>query len=223
VLEFFDACGVLVVEGWGMTETCAAGTLNTPEAFRFGSVGRALPGTDVAIAEDGEIMVKGPSVFSGYHRDSDATAAVLDGGWLFTGDLGEIDADGFVRITGRKKDLIITSSGKNISPSNIESMLRESRWISQAMVIGDNKPYLVALLTLDAEEVSALEPDAVLAAVQQDVDEVNGRLARIEQVKRFTLLERDLSQEAGELTPTLKVKRPVVAEHFGDEITALYA
>jgi long-chain acyl-CoA synthetase len=237
VLEFFDACGVLVLEGWGMTETTAAGTLNTPEAFRFGTVGRPLPGTEVAIADDGEILVRGPNVFDGYHRNPAATAEAFADGWLLTGDLGALDADGFLRITGRKKDLIITSSGKNISPSNLEASLRESRWISHAMVAGDKHPYLVALLTLDAEEAAALaahigrpldipemaRDPRVLEVLQAEVDAVNRRVARIEQIKRFHVLEHDFTESAGELTPTLKLKRPVVARHFAAEIDALYA
>jgi long-chain acyl-CoA synthetase len=236
VLEFFDACGVLVLEGWGMTETCAAGTLNTLDAFRFGSVGRPLPMTDVAVADDGELLVRGPSVFDGYHRDPDATAEVFDGDWLLTGDLAEVDPDGFVRITGRKKDLIITSSGKNISPANIEAALRESRWISQAVVAGDNKPYLVALVTLDPEEAPALAAElgieadlAAMAAdrrvhevLQGEVDAANERFARIEQVKRFGVLDHDLTQAEGELTPTLKVKRALVEARYRERIEALY-
>jgi long-chain acyl-CoA synthetase len=236
VLEFFDACGVLVLEGWGMTETCAAGTLNTLDAFRFGSVGRPLPSADVAVAADGELLVRGPSVFDGYHNDPDSTAEVFDDGWLLTGDLAEVDPDGFVHITGRKKDLIITSSGKNISPSNIEAALRESRWISQAVVAGDNKPYLVALLTLDPEEAPALAEElgieADLAAMatdprvhevlQGEVDASNERFARIEQVKRFGVLDHDLSQAEGELTPTLKVKRALVGARYRERFEALY-
>jgi long-chain acyl-CoA synthetase len=219
VLDFFDACGVLILEGYGMTETCAAATLNTPAKFRFGTVGRPLPGTEVAIADDGEVLMRGPHVFAGYHRDDEATCDTFDAGWLCSGDLGEVDADGYVAITGRKKDLIITSSGKNVSPTNLETALRETRWVSQAVVYGDNRPYLVALLTLDADEVPALAERAgvpadlsamvsdprVHAVVQETVDEVNARFARIEQIKRFALLDHDLSQEAGELTTTLKV------------------
>ena len=156
VLEFFDACGVLVLEGYGMTETCAAATLNTPRAVRFGTVGKPLPGTEVAIAEDGEILMAGPHVFAGYHRNREATEEVMEDRWLRSGDLGELDSDGFLRITGRKKDLIITSSGKNISPENIESALRETRWISNAVVAGDRRSYLVALVTLDPDEAPRL-------------------------------------------------------------------
>lgn len=237
ILEFFDACGVLILEGYGLTESCAAASVNTPRRVRFGSVGRPLPGTEVAIAEDGEILIAGPHVFSGYHRDPGATGDALDGNWLRSGDLGELDADGYLHITGRKKDLIITSSGKNISPENLESALRETRWISQAVVAGERRPYLVALVTLDPDEAPkladelGLAPDLaamardprVHAAVAADVEAVNARFARIEQIKRFSILERDFSLEAGELTPTLKIKRNVVLEHFGDRVDALYA
>jgi long-chain acyl-CoA synthetase len=237
VLEFFDACGVLILEGYGMTESCAAATLNTPSAFRFGTVGRPLPDSEVSIADDGEILMRGPHVFDGYHRDDEATHDSLDGGWLHSGDLGAVDADGYVAITGRKKDLIITSSGKNISPTNLETALRETRWVSQAVVYGDNRPYLVALLTLDPDELPALAAGAgvpgdigamvndpkVHAVVQEAVDAVNERFARIEQIKRFALLDHDLSQAAGELTPTLKVKRGIVNERYRLEFAALYA
>ena len=178
----------------------------------------------MAIADDGEILMAGPHVFQGYYRDPAATADVMPDRWLRSGDLGEIDADGYLHITGRKKDLIITSSGKNISPENLESALRETRWISQAVVAGDRRSYLVALLTLDPDEAPKLAEELGIAAdlatmahdervreaIQQDVDAVNARFARIEQIKRFDLLEHDLTQAEGELTPTLKVKRPVV-------------
>ena len=237
VLEFFDACGVLVLEGYGMTETCAAATLNTPDAFRFGTVGRLLPGSEVAIADDGEVLMRGPHVFGGYHRDDEATRSTFHDGWLRSGDLGEIDEAGFVAITGRKKDLIITSSGKNISPTNLETALRETRWVSQAVVFGDNRPYLVALLTLDPDALPALAeragvpPDPVAmvtdpkvhAVLQEAVDEVNAKVARIEQIKRFAVLDHDLTQAAGELTPTLKVKRATVNERYRREVEALYA
>jgi long-chain acyl-CoA synthetase len=237
ILEFFDACGVTVLEGWGMSETAAAGSVNNASELRFGTVGRALPGTELRIADDGELLMRGPTVFKGYYKNEAATAEALAEGWLATGDLAEIDDQGYVSIVGRKKDLIITSSGKNISPSNIENVLKESRWISQAVVFGDNKPYLVALLTLDAEEAPKLaeqlgvdpEPSAmahdpkVHEALQHEVDEANAHFARIEQVKRFVVLDHDLSQEQGELTPTLKIKRQIVADEFAGELDALYA
>jgi long-chain acyl-CoA synthetase len=235
VLEFLDACGITVLEGYGMSETCAAATLNPPHDPRFGTVGPALPGMAVAIADDGEILISGPNVFKGYYRNEEATREVFEGDAVRSGDLGEI-VDGYLRITGRKKDLIITSSGKNISPTNIENALRESRWISQAVVYGDNRSYLVALLTLDAEEAPALagelgidgdvssmaSDDRVRQRLQQDVDAANAQFARIEQVKKFTVLEGDLSQEAGELTPTMKVKRAVVEKRYAETFDALY-
>lgn len=237
VLGFFDACGVLVLEGWGMTETSAAGTINTARELRFGSVGRPLPGIEVRIAADGELLVRGPTVFREYFKNETASNEALSDGWLSTGDLGAIDADGYVSIVGRKKDLIITSSGKNISPSNIENELKTNRWISDAVVFGDNRPYLVALLILDADEAPKLaehlgiaDPDItamatderVHAELQKAVDEVGSRFARIEQVKRFAILDHDLTQAAGELTPTLKLKRAAVYKEFADTFAALY-
>jgi long-chain acyl-CoA synthetase len=237
VLEFFEAAAIPVMEGYGMTESTAAATLNTPDAYVLGTVGRPLPGTEVSIAEDGEVLIRGPHVFRGYHRDAEATDAILDGDrWLHSGDLGEMDAEGFVSITGRKKDLIITSSGKNIAPTVIESALREARPISQAVIFGDRRSYLVALITLDPDEIQELAerlgvaPDpatmardpAVRQEVQGMVDAANARFARIEQVKRFAILPHDLSQAAGELTPTLKVKRALVYERYAGEIDELY-
>jgi long-chain acyl-CoA synthetase len=237
LLEFFDACGVLVLEGYGLTETCAATALNTVDALRFGTVGKPLPGAQVAIADDGEILIRGPHVFKGYYRDPGATEEVLSAdGWLRSGDLGALSPDGFLSITGRKKDLIITSSGKNITPVNIESALRESRYITEAVVYGDNRPYLVAMLTLDRDEsvklaerfgiatdpVTIAADPRVHAEVQKDVDRVNQKFARIEQVKRFAILGHDLTQADGELTPTLKVKRAIVYDKYGDVFAELY-
>jgi long-chain acyl-CoA synthetase len=196
-----------------------------------------LPGAEIAIAPDGEVLMRGPHVFAGYYKNEEATdETVNEDGWLCSGDLGSIDDDGFLTITGRKKDLIITSSGKNISAANLETALREIRWVSQAVVYGDNRSYLVALLTLDADEAPALaervgaDPglasmsgDArVHAELAREVERVNERFARIEQVKRFTILDRDLTQENGELTPTMKVKRAVVYREFADAFEALY-
>ena len=237
ILAFFHAAGVPVLEGYGMSETSAVGTLNTLAEHKLGTVGRPLPGCDVQIADDSEVLMRGPNIFTGYHRDEQATRAALHDGWLHSGDLGEVDAEGYLRITGRKKDLIITSSGKNISPSIIESALVQCRWISQAVVYGDRRPYLTALLTLDPDETAALadkvgahdRDSAALAAdpsvraeLQAAVDECNRRFARIEQVKRFAVLDRDLSQEHEELTPTLKVKRNVVYERYADRFRELY-
>jgi long-chain acyl-CoA synthetase len=237
LLEFFDACGVLVLEGYGLSETCAAATLNTPDAVRFGTIGRPLPGTEVRIAPDGEILIRGPHVFQGYYKDPDATDSTLTpDGWLRSGDLGSISDDGFVKVTGRKKDLIITSSGKNITPVNIESELRESRFVTEAVVFGDNRPYLVAMLTLDREEAMKLadrvgidrDPTTIAhdprvhEELQREVDAVNAKFARIEQIKRFGVLDHDLTQAGGEMTPTLKVKRGFVYEKYTDFFTRLY-
>jgi len=236
LLEFFDACGVLVLEGYGMTESCATATLNPPHAPRFGTVGRALADSEVMVTGEGEVLLRGPHVFAGYHRDPEASAAAFADGWLATGDLGSLSPEGYLTLTGRKKDLIITSSGKNITPVNIENALRETRWISEAVVYGDRRPYLVCLLTLDPDEAPKLaaqlgipaDPatmaadERVRATLQADVDAANARFARIEQVKRFGILERDLSQTAGELTPTLKVKRAVVYERYAERFAALY-
>ncbi len=235
ILEFFYACGVPVMEGYGMTETSTVASANRPEAFRFGSVGKPLPGVEARIADDGELLLRGPNIFQGYFKNEEATRDALDGGWLHTGDLGRIDEDGFIYITGRKKDIIITAGGKNITPANLENGLKQNRWISQAVVIGDRRPYLVALITLDPEEIPAfaqehgLEPEdvptseAMRAEVQRAVQEVNSAVGRVEQIKKFTILPEDLSQQTGELTPTLKVKRNVVNEKFAEEIDALYA
>jgi long-chain acyl-CoA synthetase len=236
VLAFFNAAGVRVLEAYGMTESTAAGAINTLDAWRVGTVGLALPPGRLRLAEDGEILMSGPHVFEGYFNDPVATAQTVAGGWLRTGDLGSVDADGFVAVTGRKKDIIITSSGKNITPTNLENALRETRWISQAVVYGDNRPYLVALVTLDPDELPALAeqigapPDIaalagderVRAVIQREIDAVNARFARIEQIKRFAILSHDLTQTAGELTPTLKVKRRIVYDSYARELRGLY-
>ncbi|MGZ4200466.1 MAG: AMP-dependent synthetase/ligase [Thermoleophilaceae bacterium] len=224
VLEFFDACGIPVLEGYGMTESCAASTLNAEGEQRFGTVGRPLPGTEVRLAADGEILMYGPNVFAGYYKDPEATALTLDDdGWLRTGDLGQLDDAGFVSITGRKKDIIITSSGKNITPVNIENTLKENRWISEAVVYGDRRPYLVALIWLDPDELHALPVERRQAEIEKAVEAANSRFARIEQVKRFVIVPGELSQAGGELTPTLKVKRSVVYDKYADIIDSLYA
>jgi long-chain acyl-CoA synthetase len=223
VLEFFRSLNMLVIEGYGLTETASSLSVNDPEDYRFGTVGRPVDGTEVRIAEDGEILVRSDSVFSGYYKEPEATAAVFtEDGFFRTGDVGEIDADGFVKITDRKKDLIITAGGKNIAPQNLENALKASRFVSQAVVIGDRRPYVAALITLDWDEVngSGANPEQL---VQTLVDEVNKERVRVEQIKRFAILPRDFSQEAGELTPTLKLRRRVVQEHFSDEIESLYS
>jgi long-chain acyl-CoA synthetase len=236
ILRFFDAAGVLVLEGWGMTETSTAATISTPEEFRIGTIGKPFPGCEVRIADDGEILVKGANVFQGYYKNEEATRETIVDGWLHTGDLGEVDSDGFIKITGRKKDIIITAGGKNITPANLEAEIKQHPLVSQCVVVGDRRPYLVALVTLDPEEAVkfAKENDLpedpaelasneeVLREVNEHVEAVNGRFARVEQVKKVKILPRDLSQEGGELTPTLKVKRAVVAKKYAGDIDELY-
>lgn len=237
ILRFFDAAGVFVVEGWGMTETSTAATVASEDSFKFGTIGKPFPGCEVKIAEDGEILVHGPNVFQGYYKNPEATAETIVDGWLHTGDIGEIDSEGFIKITGRKKDIIITAGGKNITPANLEAQIRENRLVSQCVVVGDRRPYLVALVTLDPEEAVAYakehglpEDPAQLAtspeirkAIEDHVEEINKKFARVEQVKKISILPRDLSQEDGELTPTLKVKRAVVTQKHEKEIEELYA
>ena len=237
ILEFFYAAGVPVLEGYGMTETATVATYSTVENHRFGTVGRALPGSEIKIADDGEVLIKGPNIFGGYYRNDDASFGAVIEGWLHTGDLGEMDADGYLKIVGRKKDIIITAGGKNLTPANIENDLKQSRWISQAVMHGDRRPYPVVLITLDEDEIAQFaqehdlpgaiadlsrHPD-VLALIQAEVDRANSRYAQVEQVKKFVILDHDLSQETGELTPTLKVKRNVVNDKYAGLFDSLYS
>jgi long-chain acyl-CoA synthetase len=236
ILEFFWACGVPVLEGYGMTETATAATISTIENHKFGTVGRPFPGVQLKIADDGEILIKGANIFQGYHHNADASFGAVTDGWLHTGDLGSIDEDGYLSITGRKKDIIITAGGKNLTPANIENDLKQCRWISQAVMHGDKRPYPVILITLDEEEIAgyAREHDlptdvaslcgepAIEELIGREVERVNSGYAQVEQVKRFAILDHDLTQETGELTPTLKVKRNVVAEKYADLLDSLY-
>jgi long-chain acyl-CoA synthetase len=239
ILEFFWACGVPVMEGYGMTETATASTVSTPEHHKFGTVGRALPGVELKIAEDGEVLVRGANVFQGYWRNADASFGSIDeDGWLHTGDLGSLDEDGYLSITGRKKDIIITAGGKNLTPANLENDLKQSRWISQAVMHGDRRPFPSMLITLDEEtivpwaqeqgiedtSIAALaQHPQVIALIQEEVDRANARYAQVEQVKKFFILDHDFSQETGELTASLKVKRNVVNELYAERFDALYA
>lgn len=238
IAEFLHALGVLILEGYGLTEDSTVTAVNRYDDYKFGTVGKALPGTEIRIASDGEILIRGPHVFRGYHNDPEATREVLDAeGWLHTGDVGELDAEGFLRITDRKKDIIVTSGGKNIAPQNVENLLKNDRFISQAFVYGDRRKYLTALLTLSPEEIVkwagqngiperdpallAANP-AVEAMIRARVDGINRQLASFEQVKKFLLLGTDFSQETGELTPTLKVKRKVILQKYGNLLESLY-
>src|SRR3954470_339963 len=239
ILEFFYACGAPVLEGYGMTETSTVTTTSTVADHKLGTVGRAIPGSELRIAEDGEILARGPHIFRGYYGTGDTTAfgAVDADGWLHTGDLGEVDDEGYLSITGRKKDIMITAGGKNLTPANLENDLKRSRWISQAVMHADRRPYPVALITLDPEEivhfarehglpedVAQLAPEPkVIELIQGELDRVNEGYARVEQIKRFFILDHDLSQETGELTPTLKVKRNVVNDLYAERFEALYS
>jgi long-chain acyl-CoA synthetase len=238
IIEFFDAVGLRITEGYGLTECTTACSVNVPDHYRFGSVGQPLPGFEVRIASDGEIEVRSETVFQGYYKDPEATEAVLaEDGWLKTGDIGQLDDGGFLHITDRKKDILVTAGGKNVAPQNIENDLKTSKYVSQALVVGDARPYVSALITLDPAEIerwaAEQEIDGDAAALARDervrellqgvVDEVNRERSRFEQVKRFAVLPRDFTMEAGEITPTLKLRRRAVQEHFADEIDALYA
>ncbi len=237
ILRFYEAAGVPLFEAWGMTETSTGGTTNMPGENRIGTVGKPVDGVELKIAEDGELLIKGDNVFQGYYKNPKATAETITDGWLHTGDIASIDEDGYVSIIGRKKEIIITAGGKNITPVNIEQEVKRHPLVSQCVVIGDRRPYLIALITLDQEALTRFaaeqgmldEPGAMVGSplvretLEQHIEEVNRNFARVEQIKRFHILPHDLSQEGGELTPTLKIKRPVVATKYEKEIEDLYA
>jgi long-chain acyl-CoA synthetase len=233
VLAFFASIDLPIREIYGQSEDSGPTSYNLPGRTRIGSVGPPLPGLEVKIAEDGEILIRGPNVFMGYYKEPQATAETVKDGWLCSGDLGTLDKDGFLTITGRKKEIIITAGGKNIAPKNIEAALKETPLISEAIVIGDRKKFLSALVTIDDAIAHKLAPDlagdqlaaapAVRAAIQKQVDQVNETLARVEQIKKFTVLPRVFSIAAGELTPTMKLKRKVISQRYETEIDAMYA
>ncbi|MEV5002655.1 AMP-dependent synthetase/ligase [Nocardioides sp. LML1-1-1.1] len=240
VARFFAGLGMRIYDVYGMTETCAAVTACGPDQFRLGTVGRALPGIEISLAEDGEILARGPVASQGYYRQESATAELIDAdGWVHTGDIGELDADGFLKVVDRKKEIIVTSSGKNIAPSNIENYLKESPIVGHALVFGEGRPYVVAVLTLDAEIAPLVaaqlgipagtslaelaQHPAMLAVAQQAVDAANERLSRPEQVKAWELLPVEWTAESEELTPTLKLKRRVVHAKYADVLERLYS
>ena len=231
IQEWFHSADMLILEGYGLTETTAGSTLNRPDAYRFGSVGKAIPGTQIRIAQDGEIMIKGVGVFQGYFKRADDTAACMDAdGWFASGDIGEIDGDGFLRITDRKKDLIITAGGKNIAPQWIENKLKQIPLVSQAVAHGDKRKFISALLTLNPEEIAklgmkyedAVKDAGIRAQIEKGMATANKELESYQQVKKFAILERDFSVEDGTLTPTLKVKRKVVTERFQSVLDGFY-
>jgi long-chain acyl-CoA synthetase len=238
ILEFFSGLDLVIQEVYGQSEDCGPTSFNMANRARFGTVGPKIPGTEVKIAEDGEILVKGPHVFMGYYKNPEATAETLIDGWLHTGDLGEFDSDGFLKITGRKKEIIITAGGKNIAPKNIEAAIKDIDIVSQAVVIGDRRKFLSALITLAVEEdatqafaekhgvtVDQLhDHEATRTYIQQKIDDsVNPQFARVEHIRKFSILPRDFTIDANELTPTLKIKRKYVNENWDDTIEAMYA
>ena len=238
ILEFFHALDVLILEGYGLSECTSGASVNRPDAYRFGTVGRPVPNMEAKTADDGELLLRGPTVFAGYYKNEQATREALDeDGWLRTGDVAEIDADGFIRITDRKKDILVTAGGKKVAPQNLENLLKGSKFVSQALVVGDRRPYITALVALDLEAIGpwadarglptdpselAHHPDAV-GLVQSVVDDVNRGRTGFEQIKRFAILPRDFSADEGEVTPTLKLRRRVAEQHFAREIDQLYA
>ncbi|GIH96482.1 AMP-dependent synthetase/ligase [Planobispora siamensis] len=236
--HFFRGVGIEIVEGWGLTETSAPSTVNIPGANKIGTVGKPFPGVTVAIADDGEVLVKGRHIFDGYWNNEKATAEAIDpDGWFHTGDIGELDADGYVKITGRKKEILVTAAGKNVAPAPMEDRIRAHPLVSQAMVVGDDKPFVAAIVTLDPEALeqwkaangkeSATLADlsadpAIVAEVQKAVDDANRSVSKAEQIKKFSILDIDITEESGHLTPTLKVKRNVVMRDFAKHIEELY-
>jgi long-chain acyl-CoA synthetase len=232
--RFFHGAGLQVLEGYGLTETTGAATVNQPSKFKVGSVGAPIPGSSVRIADDGEILLRGGHIFAGYWKNPEATAEVLsDDGWLSTGDIGEIDDQGFLSITGRKKDLIVTAGGKNVAPAVIEDLVRAHTLVSQCLVVGDAKPFIAALVTIDADELPSWEARSVTqtadgkqamleAEMQRAIDHANKAVSHAEAIKAFRILPNDFTVESGELTPSMKVRRPVVMEHYAAVIAEIY-
>jgi len=236
-IEFFNAVGIPTVEGYGLTETTAPATCNRPERVKIGTVGPALPSVEVKIAEDGEILLKGPSIFARYHDNPDATKAAFEDGWFRTGDIGTVDGDGYITITDRKKDLIINAAGKNIAPQRIEALLKTVPMVTQAVVFGDKQKHLVALLTLDETKciefaternwpfstfAELVELPELQKFLKREIQKLGGQLADYEQIRRFAILPEDLSVDQGELTATLKIKRNVVRNKYKSVIESLY-
>ena len=227
ILRFFHALDLLVLEGYGLSECTSGASVNRPDRYRFGTVGPPLPNVEAKVAEDGELLLHGPTIFAGYYKNEEATRDVLDpDGWLHTGDIAEIDEDGFITITDRKKDIIVTAGGKKVAPQNLENALRGSKFVSQALAVGDRRPYIVALLALDPAELHAAgvsSESETVALAQKIVDGVNEGRTGFEQIKRFAVLPREFTVEDGEVTATLKIRRRVCEQHFADEIDALYS
>jgi long-chain acyl-CoA synthetase len=237
--HFFNGVGIQVYEGYGLTETSPVLTANTPSNWKIGSVGKPIPGTTIRIAEDGEILARGPQIFQGYYKNEDATSEAIDeDGWFHTGDIGEIDSQGFVKITGRKKELIVTAGGKNVAPAVLEDRLRSHPLVSQALVVGDNKPYIAAVVTIDEEQFPAwaernglggrkvgdlIDDPTLRKEIEGAVEHANKAVSKAESIRKFEILPQDFTIEGGELTPTLKLKRNVVHDRYAEAIERLYA
>lgn len=235
--HFFRGIGVTVLEGYGLTETTAGATCNLPDAIRIGTVGRPIPGGTVRIADDGEVLLKGDNVFRGYWKNDDATAETIVDGWFRTGDLGELDDDGYLSIVGRKKELIVTAGGKNVSPAVLEDRLRSHPLISHSIVLGDNKPFIACLVTIDEEALPGwqkehgkegipladlVDDEALRAEIQSAVDKANKAVSKAESIRKFTILTSDFTEEGGQMTPTLKLKRSVILKEFSSDVDKLY-
>ena len=236
--HFFRGIGVTVLEGYGLTETTAPATVNVPDRVKIGTVGAPLPGVGIRIADDGEILIRGNNVFAGYHNNDDATSDAVRDGWFHTGDIGELDEDGYLKITGRKKELLVTAGGKNVAPAGLEDRLRAHPLVSQCIVVGDQKPFIAALITLDAEMYpawaknngiddvpfeKAATNEVVLAELQKAVDDANKSVSKAESIRKFAVLDGDFTEENGYLTPSLKLKRNIVMRDFQDQVEELYA
>ncbi len=237
ILKFFQSIGIPIREGYGMTETTGITHMSSEIDFKVGTVGRALPGTEVQISDDGEILVRHPGIFKGYYKDEENTKESLVGGWMHTGDVGMIDEDGYLKLTDRKKDLIITAGGKNVAPQYLENLLKFSPYINDAVVIGDRRKYLTALIVIDEENVTKFAQDnkvqfttfasmtrtsEVIELVQGEVDKVNKQVSRVENIRKFKIIDKKLYTEDGEVTPTMKVKRKAINEQFKDMIESMY-
>jgi long-chain acyl-CoA synthetase len=237
ILKFFQSIGIPIREGYGLTETTGITHISDEEHFKLGTVGRNLPGSEVMIADDGEILIRHGGVFKGYFKEADATALALEGGWLHTGDVGEIDSEGYLKITDRKKDLIITAGGKNVAPQYIENLLKFSPYINDAVVIGDRCKFISALIVIDEENVvkyaqdhkvqyttfaSLTRTEEVLKLIEDEITKVNKQIARVENIRKFRLLDKKLYTEDGEVTPTMKVKRTAIAKQYKNLIEEMY-
>jgi long-chain acyl-CoA synthetase len=238
--HFFRGIGLTILEGYGLTETSSASTVNRPTMIKVGSVGRAIPGVTLGIADDGEVIIKGPHVFKGYWRNDAATAEAIDvNGWFHTGDIGQIDKDGYLFITGRKKELIVTAGGKNVAPAVIEDRLRANWLVSQCMVVGDNKPYVGCLITLDPDSLpqwlerhklplttkmsEIFNHVELRKEIQAAVDNANKAVSQAESIRKWVLIDAEWSEASGHLTPSMKLKRNIVSEQYASEIEGLYS